>query len=225
MLCLRRGDTMPWLWIILLTGPVGATVYLIVTFGGLLPRSLAERSRSPQAGLERARADAARLDTAGAWSELAAIAFDRGRAGEAAEAARRALAKNPGDFEARYLLGRALLASGRSREAFEPLSQVVEEKPDHAIGEALFALARACSGSGDLAAARRHLERLAERSSRADFLYDLASVELALGDRVAARTTLRRIVDDYVFVPKFMRKRVRPWLWRAQWRLWRLGSA
>ncbi len=223
--CLRRGDWMPWLFIILFTGPLGATIYLIATFGGLQARSLAERRTSTRGALDRARADAARVDSAGAWEELAAIAFDRGRFAEAAAAAERALAKQPGGLDGQYLLGRALAASGRSSEAVAPLEVVVTKKLEHANGEALFALAAARRASGDLPGARRELERLAERTSRADFLHALAEVQIASGDRRAARATLQRIVDESVFVPRFVRSRVRPWVWRAKWRLLRLGTA
>jgi hypothetical protein len=225
LVCLRRGHWMPWLFIILFTGPIGATIYLIVTFGGLQARSLADRRKSTRGALERSRADAARIDSAGAWEELAAIAFDRERFVEAAEAAKRALAKQPGDLEGQYLLGRALAATGRASDAVAPLEAVVAKKPDHANGDALFALASARRASGDLAGARRELEQLAERTSRADFLHALAEVQLATGDRAAAKATLRRIVDESVFVPKFVRARVRPWVWRAKWRLFRLGTA
>ncbi|MGH7338678.1 MAG: hypothetical protein ACREI7_13935, partial [Myxococcota bacterium] len=68
------------------------------------------------------------------------------------------------------------------------------------------------------------LELLAERTSRADFLYELARVQLASGDRRAARATLERIVEEWAFVPKFGRARVRPWIWRAKWRLFRMSG-
>ena len=222
--CIRRGDSMLWLLAIVLLQPLGSIVYLVVTLGGLQARSLADRRKTTRGGLERARADAQRVDSAGAWEELAAIAFERRRFAEAADAAGRALAKQPGDLEARFLQGRALLAIGQAREAVEPLAQVVAKKPEHANGEARFAYAQALEASGDRAGARRELEQLAERTSRADFLYELASVQLASGDRAATRATLRRIVEEWAFVPKFVRARVRPWVWRAKWRLFRISG-
>lgn len=224
VVCVRRGDTWPWALVIFFTAPIGGIVYLIVTFGGLQARSLADRRKTTRASLERARSDAARVDSAGAWEELAALAFDRGRYEEAADAAQRALAKQPDDLEGLYLLGRALLGAGRAQEAVAPLEQVVAKKPEHSSGEARFALGVARQRSGDAAGARRELEQLAERSSRADFLFELAEAQLATGDPAAAKVSLRRIVDEFVFVPKFSRARVRPWVWRAQWKLFRLGS-
>jgi hypothetical protein len=224
VLCVRRGKYFPWIFIIFFLPGIGAILYLAVELFGLLPQSLGERRQSPRLALDRARSDATRVDSAGAWTELAALALDRGRPGEAAAAAERALAKRPDDFDARYLLGRARLGAGDAMGALEPLAATVAAKPDHDTGDAAFAYANALRASGDLAGARRELEQLAERSSRADILFTLAELQLATGAKEAARTTFQRIVDEWVFVPKFMRSRVRPWVWRAHWRLWRLGG-
>lgn len=222
ILAVRRGQWWPWLLIILFTGPVGATIYLVFEFGGLAPRSLGEIHRRRRGALARLRANAARLDTVGAWADLASELFERGRYREAAAAAERVLAKQPEETEARYLLGRARLALGEPRAAAQELAVVVECEPNLANGEARFALARALRVTGEPGAAREHLERLAEESSRADFLFELATVQEKAGDRPAARVTLQRIVDEFAFVPAFMRSRVRPWAWRAQWRLARM---
>lgn len=225
VLCLRRGHAMPWLWIILLTGPIGATVYLVVQFDEIFRPRLASVPRPAAAALRRARADAERLDTAAAWAESAALHADRERHAEAIADARRALAKDARLIDARYDLGRALWASGRAAEAREELARVVDERPDHALGEARYLLARALRASGEAARARQHLELLGERSSRADFLFELATVEQELGDRAAARRTLRRIVDEAEFAPRYQRPKLRPWVWKAKWRLRALGPA
>jgi len=223
ILCVRRGRLMPWLWIILFTGPIGATLYLAVELFGLTPRSLGDAGRRRPGALARLRADAARLDTVGAWADLASAEFDRRNFRPAIAAAERVLAKEPGESEARYVLGRARLALGDPAAAVAALDALVEAEPSYANGEARFALAVALRAAGDLAAARSHLERLAEESSRADFLFELADVLKQAGEVSATRPILQRIVDEFVYVPAFMRSRVRPWVWRARWRLARLG--
>lgn len=224
-LCLRRGDAGGWLWIVLVFGPVGATIYLVSQFDSLVRPRTVRAPRPPAVRLRRAWTDAERLDTGAAWAECASLHGDRGRWVETTEAARRALAKEPDQIDALYDLGRALLARGEAAEARQAFERVVARRPDHGSGEALFALGRSLRGAGDFAAARARLEELAERSSRADFLFELATLQEQLGDRDAARATFRRIVDEFVFTPSFMRGRVRPWVWRARWRLWRLGSS
>ncbi len=224
ILCVRRGHAGSWLWVILFFGPIGATIYLVSEFEHIVRPRSASVARTSATGLRRARADAVRVDTAAAWSECASLHAARGQWDVTAEAARRALAKEPEHLEALHELGRAALARGQWSEARKALGRVVERKPDHASGETLFALAKASRGAGDLAVARQQLELLAERSSRADFLFELGRLQEQMGDRVAARGTYRRIVDEFVFTPAYMRGRVRLWVWKAKWRLLQLGS-
>lgn len=224
VICVRRGHAGGWLWVILFFGPIGATIYLVSEFEHIVRPRSASVARTSAAGLRRARADAMRVDTAAAWSECASLHAGRGQWDITAEAASRALAKEPGHLEALYDLGRAALARGHWNEARKALERVVELKPDHASGETLFGLAKACRGSGDLASARQHLESLAERSSRADFLFELGRLQEQMGDRLAARNTYLRIVDEFVFTPAYLRGRVRLCVWKAKWRLLQLGS-
>ena len=48
--CVRRGDWMPWLFVILLTTPIGPIVYLVVVFA-TLPTTSSLLRRSPSAKL------------------------------------------------------------------------------------------------------------------------------------------------------------------------------
>ena len=224
ILCVRRGQMGSWLWVIVFFGPIGATIYLVSEFEHIARPRSANVPRPSTAGLRRAQVDAERIGTAAAWTECASLHAARGQWDVTAEAARRALALEPENLEATYELGRAALARRQWGEARAALERVVARQPDHASGETLFALARACKGGGDLAAARQRLEVLAERSSRADFLYELGRLQEQMGDRPAARSSYRRIVDEFVFTPAFMRGRVRLWVWRAKWRLLQLGS-
>ena len=225
VICVRRGHTSSWLWVILFFGPIGATIYLVSEFEHIVRPRGAGVAQTSAAGLRRARVDAERVDTAAAWSDCALLHGARGKWGVAAEAARRALAKDPENLEATYALGKAALAREQWPDARTALSRVVERKPDHASGETLFDLARATQSSGDLEAARGYLETLAERSSRADFLYSLGQLQEKMGDRAAARSTYRRIIDEFIFTPAYLRGRVRWWVWKAKWRLLQVGGS
>src|SRR6185503_19332420 len=120
---------------------------------------------------------------------------------KAAEAARRALERNPAHLDARYELGLALLGAGRNAEAAPVLQAVVDRDRFFDSDDALFALGRAQQGTGDLAGARASLEELAERRGRPEILYELAVMQGLSGDRPAACRSLQRIIDEAEMVP------------------------
>jgi tetratricopeptide (TPR) repeat protein len=220
----RRGHASRWLWIILVFGPLGAAVYFFSEYmGGSFARITFRPRRVTAADVRRAELDVKRLDNAPSWCEYASLLRARGEFAKAAEAAQRAIERNPQALDSKYELGLSLLGAGRFAEALPALQAVLERDPGYASDEALFALARCQQGMGDLAAARLSLEALAERRARPEILYDLATVQGLLGDRPAAMRSLQRIVDEAELVPKYLQRDVRPWVRKAQAALSKLG--
>lgn len=221
----RRGDAARWLWIILIFGPLGAAVYFFSEYlgGAGLGRITFRLRRVTTADVRRAEVDVKRLDNAAAWCEYASLLRARKDFVKAAEAAQRAVERNPKDLDARYELGLSLLGAGRPAEAVPVLKSVVEQNRTFDTDNALLALARAQHGVGDLPAARTSLEDLAERRSRPEILYDLAMVQGLVGDRAAAMRSLQRIIDEAELVPDYLKREVRPWVRKARGALSRLS--
>ena len=221
----RRGDASRWLWIILVFGPLGAAVYFFSVYlgGGALGRITFRPRKVTAADVRRAEVEVKRLDNAATWCEYASLLRARGHFGKAAEAAQRAVERNPKDLDARYELGLSLLGAGRHAEASPVLQSVVEQNRSFDTDNALLALARAQHGAGDLAAARASFEELAERRARPEILYDLATVQALTGDREAAMRSLQRIVDDAELVPDYLKREVRPWVRKARGALSKLS--
>ena len=222
----RQGRMFPWLWIILFFPPLGAVIYLVVAHGAGALRGLRLPTLpGPSArDLERAAAEVRRLDTAVAWQEYATLLRRKRRFTAAAEAARQALQRDAQDLAARYELGLSLLGAGEAAAAAPELAAVVERDSDLELGEAAAALARAQAESGDLAGAQATLAGLTVRRSAPQFLWQLAGVEAARGDRAAAAAALRRILDDAAYVPAYHRRQVAPWVRRARKMLQKLES-
>ncbi len=89
---------------------------------GLLTASLAWQAGNPQAALEVLEgAHRDHPDTPGVASTLALLLADQGRAAEAIEVARQALASDPTDERALGALGTALYQQGEPEVALEPL--------------------------------------------------------------------------------------------------------
>jgi hypothetical protein len=215
----RRGDASRWLWIILMFGPLGAAVYFFSEYLNLGGTGLAAGFRVRKvtaADLRRAEVEVKRLDTAATWTEYASLLRARKQYPKATEAAQRAVERKPGDLDALYELGLALLGAGRPAEAATPLGAVVEKNRSYDTDNALFALARAQRGAGDLPAARKSFEELAERRARPEILYELAVVQGQLADRPAAMRSLQRIIDEAELVPPYLQREVRPWVRKAR---------
>jgi hypothetical protein len=214
----RRGDAGRWLWIILMFGPLGAGVYFFSEYlgGGSLGRITFRPRKVTAADVRRAEVEVKRLDNAASWCEYASLLRARKDFPRAAEAAQRAVERNPKDNDSRYELGLALLGAGRCAEAVPVLRGLVEQNRSFDADNALLALARAQQGADDLPAARASFEELSERRARPEILYDLAVVQGLMGDREAAMRSLQRIVDDAELVPDYLKREVRPWVRKAR---------
>jgi hypothetical protein len=214
----RRGDASRWLWIILVFGPLGAAVYLFseyFDFDGLGRKAFRAR-KVTAADLHAAERDVKRVDNAASWAEYASLLRARKDHKRAAEAASRALERDPDSLDGRYELGLALLAAGRYSAAVDELQQVVAREPKFDGDDALHALARARLEAQDIRGAHSHLKELAERHARPEILYDLADTQAALGDKDAALRSLQRIIDEAALVPQYLQSEVKPWVRRAQ---------
>jgi hypothetical protein len=221
----RRGDAGRWLWIILMFGPLGAGVYFFTEYlGGGLARIAFRPRKVSAADVRRAEVEIKRLDNAATWSEYASLLRARGEFAKAAEAAQRAIERNPKDLDARYELGLSLLGAGRHADARPVLQAVVEKDRSFDTDNALLALGRAQQGAGDLPAARASFEELAERRGRPEILFDLAAVQALTGDREAAMRSLQRIVEDAELVPPYLKREVRPWVRKARGAMSRLQA-
>jgi hypothetical protein len=225
--CVKTGRAGSWLWIILVFGPIGSAVYFFSEFleDPWFGRARSGPRKPTSREAQRGEAEARRLDTAGAWASAAHMFRQRSEFTRAVGAARNALARKPQDVEARFELGMALLGDHHAAEAAQELAQVVEKDPGYANGDALWALSQARQQTGDLPGARASLEKLTERSARAEVLYELALVQGRLGDREAARQNLHRIIDEAAIVPDYLQRQIKPWVRKAEKGLQKLDEA
>ncbi len=213
----RREGISRWLWVILLLGPIGATIYFFAELAGeLFARPVFETRQATADDLRAAEADVAQAGNAFTWTAYATALRGRRQLDKAIDAARKGLEHDPAHLEARYELGRALLEDGRHEEARAELETVAASEPTLDSDRVLLFLARAQQGAGDDEAARVSLETLAARSGSPEVLYECAVVQARLGDRAAAAESLQRIIGEAEEVPDYLQPNVRPWVRRAQ---------
>ncbi|HEY0796797.1 MAG TPA: tetratricopeptide repeat protein [Acidisarcina sp.] len=97
---------------------------------------------------------------------------------------RAALAESPHSFGPNHELGEYYCRLGRYREAIPLLQASYEIEPGSYGNE--FALALALKGSGDLAAARDHVQKMLARESNGDLHRLLGEIDEGTGDPLAA---------------------------------------
>ena len=223
----RRGQAAGWLWLILVFGPIGAAVYF---FSEYVDRPLLGwgggqgHGRHVSAGeLRVAEAEVRRLDNAATWLGYASALRARKQYPRAVEAAQKAVERDPASVDTQYELAQALVAAGRGAEAIPPLQWVIAKNRSFDSEAALFALGRIQLTSGDIAGARSALEEVGSRSSRPEFLYELAIALARSGQRDEAARVLNRIISEAELVPPYLKRSVRPWVRKSRQGLRRLG--
>jgi hypothetical protein len=221
----HRGRDDTWLWIIIFLGPIGALAFFVTQYFKEPFEGRRFRPRTVTAEDAReAAAEALRLGTSGAWVDCATALRARCRFGEAADAARQAIRRDPGSLDGQYELGLALLGARLYADALGPLEAVAEREPRFDSDRARLALAAAQREAGEPGAARATLERLAEASGRPEVLLDLARVQEQLGDGHAGAETLRRLIREAEAVPSYLQRDLREPVRRARRELRRLSG-
>lgn len=223
--CVRRGQSNPWIWIILFFPPIGGAVYVFSeVIGSHSFRGLTNARTASKRELKVAEAEVKRLDNCEAWTNFAQALRSRKQFDQARQAAATAVEKEPTSWRALNELGLAQMGLGEYEKAATNLANVVELEPAHAAGDAAFALAVSLEKSGQKDEARRVLEQLARTSSLPKVLFSLASLQADAGKTSDARASLERIITEAEYVPSYHRREVRPWVRRAKKALTSLQS-
>jgi hypothetical protein len=205
----RRGRAGSWLWIMLVFNPLGAVVYFFAEYAhsGML-RWPGQHLRSVTAAdLRYAEAEVHRLGNAANWLTYASALRARKQYAKAVEAAQNAVDRDASNVDAQYELARALFDARRPVEAEAPLGRVLacDRSFDHE--HALYLLSQAQLAKNDGPAARQALEEVASRSSRPEYLFELATLQGRDGE----------------LVPRYLQREFRPWARKARAGLRKLG--
>lgn len=170
-----------------------------------------------QSRLRALRADIAQNpDNVTARRDLAVIWLDRRRPARAlpilAEAARR----EPDSPELLYLIGRALLLSGRPQEALDPLVKAIAQQERMHYGEGYLLCARALLQLGRHAEAEDALRRfLRINRSSVEGHVRLGRARKAQGDAAGARAARTEARETFAQLPRFLRRKQLGWYLRA----------
>jgi len=214
---IRRRPEFYWLFIILFLGPLGAGIYIVIEVVpdlGLVSQSFAAFPRRKRIRhLESVVID---NPSAGNFEELADLYMDEGQFARAIECYNTAIASSRDDmFDARYRRSSARMQLGDPAAALEDLETVVDENEKYDFNRAAGLLAAAYARTGRSEDADRMFTEVTARSTSSELYCDYAQF-LADQQRFAeSREWAERVLAKRPTMPRYLRRRERPWFRKA----------
>jgi hypothetical protein len=210
----RRPDTY-WLWIILIGGGLGALVYIVaevIPDARLLHGAYQVFPRRKR--IRQLEGVIVENPAIGNVEELGDLYLDDGQYGRARDCFNRVLERSS---ELDPLYRRALSSAGLDdmAAAAKDLEQVVARDPryDYQRAAGLYAHTLARLGRRDEADAL--FTSVLETSTLSETEYNYASFLASTGRRDQARAMLDRLLRKKKTMPDYIKRRERPWFWKA----------
>jgi len=211
----RRPDTF-WLWIILIGGGLGALVYIVaeVVPDVDLLRGYVDRHARRRRILEL-EAIILENPAIGNHEELADLYLEEGKFARARELYDKVISTRPDSLDAYYRRGLAELALDDFGAALADLERVVATDPRYDFHRAIALLAHAHGRAGDPARADTLFKDATAISTLSETYYNYAAF-LAVQQRTSeAREWAQRILAKKPTMPRYLRRRERPWFRKA----------
>ena len=223
----RRPDTY-WLWIILIGGGLGALVYIfaeVLPDVNLLVGSMNRFSRRRRIRL--LEAIVLENPAIGNQEELADLYLEEGKFARARELYDKVIAATRSDSDSLdpyYRRGLAELALEDFKPALDDLERVVAKDPKYDFHRAIGMLAHTHARAGDPERAETLFKSATDISTLSETYYNYASF-LAERQRISeAREWAQRILAKKPTMPRYLRRRERPWFRKANALLKRLPA-
>lgn len=212
----RRPDTY-WLYIILFLGPIGAIVYLFAEVFpdvGLLNQSFKGISRRKRiAALELTIRD---NPSAGNYEELGELCMDDGQLARAREAFNKAIAARLNTLDCFYRRGVCAVLLGDAGAALPDLEKTVAKEPNYDFNRAPALLAQAYALTGEKEKAEALFRRATSLSTSSETYLNFADLLTSEGKNAEAREWAQKVLDKEPTMPRYLRRRERPWSRRAR---------
>lgn len=211
----RRPDTY-WLWIILIGGGLGALVYIVaevVPDVGLLRGSLDALSRRRR--VHELEATVLDNPAIGNYEELADLYLEEGKFARARQLYDKVVSAPSPSLDAFYRRGLAALALDDFKAALADLERVVSKDPKYDFHRAIGLLAHAHSRAGEPERAETLFQSATAISTLSETYYNYASFLAARQRTSEARDWAQRILAKKPTMPRYLRRRERPWFRKA----------
>lgn len=213
---IRRRPETYWLFIILMFGPLGAAAYIFVEVLpdiGLLRTSFEvfpRRRRIRQ--LEKLILD---NPSAGNLEELADLYLEDGQPARARELYDRAITPRTSSIDPYYRRGLAALALNDLEAAMADLARVVEADPKYDFHRAAGLLGHVCARLGHAEPAEAWFRQATALSTASEVSVHYAEFLEQAKRPAEAREWAQKVLSKKPTMPRYLRRRERPWFARA----------
>ena len=212
----RRPDTY-WIYIILFLGPVGALVYLFAEALpdlGLLNQSFKGISRRKHIkALELVIRD---NPSAGNYEELGELCLEEGKLQLARNAFDKAIAARSTTIDCYYKRGLCTILLGDAAAALPDLEYVVSKEPNYDFHRAPALLAQAYALTGQKEKSEALFRRVTLLSTLSETYLNFSDLLASEGRNAEAREWAQKVLDKQPTMPRYLRRRERPWFARAR---------
>jgi len=220
----RRPDTY-WLYIILFLGPIGALVYIaaeVLPDFGLLRQSFKAFPRRHRIH----ELEAAILDnpSAGNYEELADLYLEDRKFARARQGYDKAISSRTDSPDPFYRRAIAEMEMGDFAAAVPDLERVVSKDHTYDFHRAVGLLAWAYANTGQPHKAERLFREATAISTLSETYYNYACFLAGQKRNAEAREWAQRILAKKPTMPGYLRRRERPWFWKASGLLKRLPA-
>jgi len=222
---IRRRPNGYWLWVIIFLGPVGALVYLameVLPDAALLGQSFDSFGRRKRIN----QLEAIVLDnpSPGNYEELAGLYLDEGKFARARACYDKAITPRDEHPDPIYRRGIAEIHLGDFASAVKDLEYVTARDPKYDLHRAIALLAHAYANTGRPDRAEALFQQATGISTQSETYFNYAMFLASQNRTGEAREWAGRILAKKPTMPRYLRRRERPWFRKARALLKRLPA-
>ena len=213
----RRRPEGYWFFVIMFLGALGALIYFVIE---VVPDFDLLRGMFQRRGRQRRIGELTRIvqenSAIGNIEELADLSFDEGQYAKARELYDKVLSSSQvTSVDPYYRRGLSALGLGDAAAAVSDLERVVASEPKYDIYRAAGLLAHAYALAGQAQQAEAQFKAATELSTLSETYYNYAAFLLSQQRPDEAREWAQKILAKKSTMPRFARRRERPWFNRA----------
>lgn len=212
----RRPDTF-WLFVILIGGALGSAIYIVVEVLPDLATLRASVHRySRKRRITALEALVALNPAVGNREELADLLLEEGHYARARAIYDEIITPRTDEIDPFYRRGLCAMAMNDPGAAIPDLERVVAHDPKYDIHLAMGRLAEAYAQTGRRERADACFRDATTRSTDSQTMYNYAAFLMAEGREAEGRAWAMKVLDKQPTLPRYLRRRERPWSKRAK---------